>query len=403
VFTAFVGALVAGAPAAFAQDDEESRPKTEFTPAPLVGGSSDLGVGGGVIASLARVGPKYNPYLYRLEFVSTTFFKSQQGHLKVPYFDNYLDLEIPDLVKGRMKLELRAAYTREATLKYYGIGDAAKLPSHADLDDPFYEYDRIHPEFSAKLRERIIGALAIDLWLTFTYNRLDVPADTLLAEDAHSSNAVVRNLITTFAPHSVATFSYGVEWDTRDNEVSPTKGQWETARVDLSPGGYGGVPQRWGRADGAVRFFVPVGKDGSALAIHGVGDFLFGDPPFYELSRFDDTGAFGGPNGVRGIPAQRYHGMVKLFGQVEFRKMLFHFHALGKSNGVEAALFADGGRLWATYHDNPELDGTGVGLKYGLGGGARLVAGTSFVLRGDIAWSPDARPICGYIAAGNAF
>jgi hypothetical protein len=51
----------------------------------------------------------------------------------------------------------------------------------------------------------------------------------------------------------------------------------------------------------------------------------------------------------------------------------------------------------------PELDGEGLGLKYGLGGGLRLLGGKTFVLRVDVAWSPDARPISAYLAAGHVF
>src|SRR6185436_3403753 len=99
----------------------------------------------------------------------------------------------------------------------------------------------------------------------------------------------------------------------------------------------------------------------------------------------------------------RYHGEVKILGNAELRKMFLFFHFLGKRNGLAAAVFVDTGRLWATYAAHPELDGRSLGLKLGLGGGLRLVAGDSFVLRGDVAWSPDARPIAGYVAAGHAF
>jgi hypothetical protein len=39
----------------------------------------------------------------------------------------------------------------------------------------------------------------------------------------------------------------------------------------------------------------------------------------------------------------------------------------------------------------------------GIGGGLRLQKGRTFVLRADLAWSPDARPIGGYFLAGNIF
>jgi hypothetical protein len=65
--------------------------------------------------------------------------------------------------------------------------------------------------------------------------------------------------------------------------------------------------------------------------------------------------------------------------------------------------FFDAGRVWADTAPHPELDGTGLGLKYGTGGGVRLQSGKAFVLRGDVAWSPDARPLGGYFAVGQAF
>lgn len=67
--------------------------------------------------------------------------------------------------------------------------------------------------------------------------------------------------------------------------------------------------------------------------------------------------------------------------------------------------FFDGGRVWADWRSAPELDGTGWGLKYGTGGGLRLQKGSTFVLRADLAWSPDARGVGvgGYFLAGHLF
>jgi hemolysin activation/secretion protein len=116
-----------------------------------------------------------------------------------------------------------------------------------------------------------------------------------------------------------------------------------------------------------------------------------------------DTYAIGGTNGVRGVPAQRYYGKVKIFGNIEVRAKLFDFHAFGKALTLGGAVFFDGGRVWADTTPQPALDGTSFGLKYGVGGGLRLMSGSAFVLRGDIAWSPDATPIGGYVVAGEIF
>ncbi len=51
----------------------------------------------------------------------------------------------------------------------------------------------------------------------------------------------------------------------------------------------------------------------------------------------------------------------------------------------------------------PGLDGTGLGMHYGIGGGIRLQQGKTFVVRADVAWSPDARPVGAYLIANQVF
>ena len=65
--------------------------------------------------------------------------------------------------------------------------------------------------------------------------------------------------------------------------------------------------------------------------------------------------------------------------------------------------FFDAGRVWADVTPAPSSTGPGWGLKYGVGGGLRLRKGETFVLRADLAWSPDARPFGFYFLAGHAF
>ncbi len=213
----------------------------------------------------------------------------------------------------------------------------------------------------------------------------------------------MKSLLGSTHSHGVALFAYGVQWDNRDNDVAPHRGSFTEGAIHLSPGGTPAYPYRYGQATVVARGFVPLGSKRLTLALRGVADVFFGDPPFYELARYDDTYALGGGNGVRGIPAQRYYGKVKVFGNVEIRGDVTSFHALGKKLLFGLVVFADGGRVWTELTPHPELDGTGFGLKYGVGGGARLQSGAHFVLRADVAWSPDARPIGGYFAADQAF
>jgi hemolysin activation/secretion protein len=82
---------------------------------------------------------------------------------------------------------------------------------------------------------------------------------------------------------------------------------------------------------------------------------------------------------------------------------LWRFHVRGSEYELGSVAFFDAGRVWADLHAVPELDGTGLGLKYGTGIGLRLHKGKTFVLRADVAWSPDARPLGFYFLAGQMF
>jgi hemolysin activation/secretion protein len=107
---------------------------------------------------------------------------------------------------------------------------------------------------------------------------------------------------------------------------------------------------------------------------------------------------------VRGVPAQRYYGKVKVFGNLEAIGELLPFTVKDKPFILGAAVFLDAGRTWTELgQSNPQLDGTGLGLKYGVGAGLRLQQGRTMLLRFDVAWSPDANPIGAYFSAGEIF
>jgi outer membrane protein assembly factor BamA len=375
---------------------------TEFTLVPFVGGNSDVGWGGGYVTSLAGVREGYEPYVYRVESAGTLTFQREGDSVRVPYVDDYLHLIFPHVIKDRLRVEARLSYTREGTLKYYGIGNAASIPAGSDPKSDYYEYLRVHPTLTATSELRT-GPMLTSWGFSYTQNWFEIPDDGKLAEDLAGAPERVRDLLRGTRAHETFALKLGVGFDTRDDEVSPQRGMYHTARVDFSPGSLSSDVERWARLNGSLRFYAPLIRSRVVFALRLLGDFLVGDAPFYELSRFDDTYAIGGVKGVRGVPAQRYHGKLKTFGNLELRNELFEFDAFGQPRRFGITVFADGGRTFADYRVDPELDGRGLGLKYGLGGGLRLASGKSFVLRLDIAWSPDAEPVSAYLMSGHQF
>jgi len=395
-------APITAPPDATHPDDEAAH--NEFNLVPVAGGSTDLGFGGGYFAGWARVKKGAVPYLWNIDSSGLITFKySQRGGFTVPYQDLYARLTIPRLFGSPLRLEIRPSYTWES-IDYFGMGNASSRKAVDDNPNPEYsKYQRGHPQFDVDVRTRLRDHLAVRFGFRYIHDFIRVASDSQLAEDQRSGSAEVKRLIGDTRSHSVALFKYGLQWDTRDNETSSHSGMFDTVDVKLSPGRTQEFPYRYGEATVNLRGFVPLGTPRITLAVRVVGDWMFGNVPFYELARFDDTFALGGTTGVRGVPAQRYYGKLKAFGNAELRLEVATFRALGKALTLGVVPFFDAGRLWADAERHPELDGRGVGLKYGAGGGLRVQSGTSFVIRLDVAGSPDATPVSGYFSAGQMF
>jgi outer membrane protein assembly factor BamA len=358
----------------------------------------------GEFAGITRVRNGVDPFVWNLESAGLVTFKpGDGGGVRVPYGDVYVKLVVPRLFGSASELTVRPSFTTETTLGYYGIGNASSDAIPAGATSSIFWYTRTHPSISLDLRWRVVDHVAGHTAARYTQNWMDVPAGSRLDGDLASGRPEVQRFLGPTSPHGVALFTYGLQWDDRDSEVAPHSGSFDDALVRLSPGGSAMFPYRYGAITVDSRVFVPLWTKHVTLALRAVGDLLFGAPPVYALARIDEEYAFGGPNEVRGIPAQRYAGKVKAFGSAELRADLVSFHALGKAMQLGLVAFFDGGRLWADVVPHPNLDGTTVGLKYGTGGGVRIQSGQAFVLRGDIAWSPEARPLGGYFAVGQTF
>ncbi|HVR63269.1 MAG TPA: BamA/TamA family outer membrane protein [Polyangia bacterium] len=375
---------------------------------PLVGGDSDIGVGGGFVGDWAGLEPGRPPYRWRLEasaFLSFKLRANAQGRQTVilPYQDYVLALTIPRIGPGnRVRLDVRPSFTDEI-LRYYGIGNASP-PLAANEREASVEYRRFHPAFSVEARVHLFDAFYLSAGSTTTYNRLTVPADTRLARDQSMGAPEIRTLISSTAPHYLEILATEASWDTRDDEIVTRHGSFHALRLAVSPHGGATLPYGFERITAVARFYRTPVERWLTISWRVVGDTLIGDPPLYELARFDDTPAIGGLRAVRGVPAQRYHGKVKAFGNVELVSELYAFTIKRKQLVLGAAAFFDAGRNWTELgRSHPELDGTGIGLKYGVGGGLRLQEGRTFLLRLDIAWSPDASPVGAYFAAGQIF
>jgi hypothetical protein len=378
-------------------------PHNDLNIVPIAGGSTDLGIGGGAFMGLSRVKQGYDPYVWNIDAAAIAMFEYSNKQFQMPYLDVYARLVIPRTMGAPLRLSLRPSFTAESTSGYYGMGNASTDISPAGAPSSYFEYVRRHAAMDVLLKTALVDHLAVITGGRYIYNWMSVAKDSKLAADLHSGDAEVLKLIGPTADHSVALFDLGMQWDNRDGETSTHSGQFHELDVRWSPGGWGAFPYRYAQTTLSLSGFLPIWKPRVTLALRAIGDVLFGSPPFYELARINDSPAIGGSNGVRGVPAQRYSGKVKVLANAELRVEIVHFRLLRKQMLLGAVGFFDGGRVWADLGVQRALDGTGIGLKYGVGGGLRVQSGESFVVRVDVAWSPDAQPIGAYFCAGQMF
>jgi outer membrane protein assembly factor BamA len=376
----------------------------ELNIVPVAGGTTDIGIGGGFFGGLAHIRPGYEPYEWNIESAGfLTFAPGDGGGVAIPYQDFYLKFTVPRFLHSSLRFEIRPSYSWETKLNYFGLGNASAATLPPGAPHGYFTYGRLHPQLDIDLRWRIHDHLVGRAGVRYTQNWIQVASDSRLAEDLRTGSAEVRSLLGSTSPHAAAAFHYGIQWDDRDNDVSAHRGTFDSLDVKVSPGGSSIFPYRYGQATATARLYVPLWKPRITLAGRIVADILYGDPPFYELARFDDTYAIGGLNGVRGVPGQRYYGKLKALGNVEVRTELVSFHAFGKPLLFGVVGFFDAGRVWADTSLTPDLDGRSVGVKYGVGAGLRVQSGSAFVIRADVAWSPDATPVGGYVAVGQMF
>jgi len=398
--TAVVSALLCTGDGHFALAQTTVAKKLDPAILPLVGGDTDVGVGVGFLASLARPGKDATgPFQWKAAATAVTTFKLTDGEIVVPYQDYVLNLAYRDVPNKRGRVDLGLGYT-DAQLRYAGLGNAS-----ATAIEPEYDaYRRRSALVQFRMRSSIGTYSFHDGSLGFIHNSVEYGDNSRIVVDQSSPDAAIRNAAKLPKEHGVALFTQALGYDSRDREQQTSRGFYHRVSVRISPAG-------------ASSYFVTP-YVGTGIYLRGyhtlisqrlifawriIGDVIIGTPPTYELGRHEGGWALGGTDGLRGVPQQRYYGAVKALGTVEFRGWIIPFRLAGQDMRLGAAAFVDAGRVFAGTTQRLDLDGSSFNIKYGIGGGPRLAQGRSFEARFDVAYSPDARPIGAYVGAGQAF
>lgn len=420
-------ALTAASWAAAAAAEPPRPDRHEIGGTPVLTGDSDIGIGVGAMGTLARFDPGHDPYRWRIEVLALLTIKPGEEGVELPYHDYYVKLDLPGLLGGGLRLDVQAGFSRFSNSSYYGMGNAS--PALDDEDSRFHQYIRTYPRIRGRARLAVWHALSLLLGATVTYNALDyywrLPGADGADDDAWTvgrapgrrpgklwldlqrGDGATTDLLLGTGDHALVELDLGWIWDSRDHETAPSRGLLAELSWRFCPATTTAPNVAYGGLNLHLRQYHPLWSRRLVLAARLMVDLLVGRPPFYALAEHGGLypkGAIGGGTSVRGVPLQRYHGKVKLLGNVELRARLLPFSVWSQRFVLGAVAFADAGRTFAGYGAaDRRLDGEGAGIKVGLGGGLRLQWGETFLLRADAAWSPDARPVGVYVDLGHVY
>ena len=411
--------LVAISSSARADEPEPLLPdRLEWAILPILSGNTDAGFIFGAALRFTKFEEGCDPYRWSNHTQAMVSVKGGAGGPSFPVHDDLIRFDLPELAGGSMRLWVDLAFMRAIDAGYWGVGNAIAPPrgppdpagSAREAGSHRFEYTQTEPTFRLRARFVIAKNLHLSAGLKLAYVMPEPYEGSRLAADASAPAPGLSPTVVGTRPHASLQLAVGLVYDTRDDETVPTSGMFIEGLVRASPGL--GTDLHHGGASINARFFAPLAGRYLVLAFRMLADVIFGNPPFYELAR---AGAInfmdypGGGDGIRGVPKGRYRGKIKAGANLELRSMFLPFRIDQWRFLLGAATFADAGRVWAGWQPDPVADGTGAELKFGTGGGLRLLWGSAVLIRLDVAWSPDASqnavglPVGLYLQMDEAF
>lgn len=409
--------------------DPEAPPPERWEPGllPVLSYDSDLGFGFGAIGVLARFEPGYDPYRLRLQAaLQATVAVDEAGDPHVPYHDDYVRMDMPGLLGDRLRLQGEIAFNKLATTGYYGFGQRSlsidfpdEVLEESETARRFYQYDKmaLSLDFFARFtpfkidrsgedpRLEIYDGTHVAYYWVERYPGSKLEDDEQLRFQASEQGRALRELLHGTSDHPRIAKSFGILWDDRDHEFAPDSGSLTEVGVRLSPGLTDSLSHS--RFHFGTRWFAPIMRDYLVFAHRAAFDALTGHPPVDEMSQlgvlFPED--FGGSTTLRGVPLRRFHGRMKLLGQVELRGSFPWFEIFKQRFQIGLVGFVDAAHVWADFVDQPalDLDFERPPFTLGAGGGLRIRWADTFVLRIDGAYSPTEETPGVYLDIGHAF
>jgi hypothetical protein len=366
-----VALLIAGRASAQEADvvDAAPAPHWSFAALPTFNFSSDTGVGFGARGKAQRLANGVEPYWLSLEAQLYGTTLGAQMH--------FLSADIPSVAGSQWRLDALAGFKRDVAAHFYGA-------ERADETDPSTLYTDTAGIVRVRAQRPLWSHLALRMGYRFFYTDIDVRQGSRLEQ--------ARPFGIAGGPYSE--LSLGLTWDTRDDELVPTRGVLIEAAVRGAAKFLGSAGNSAG-VYAAASGYQPL-MPGWLLAARIAVDATFGDVPFNRAGDLGTmtspnfiTAGIGGSTTVRGLLQSEYVGARKLITNVELRFPIYAFTFFKQNLAFSGVAFVDAG------HVDPGP------VRLGAGGGLRIRWGKFFIVRLDAGYAGDG--VRFYADFGHAF
>ena len=333
------------------------------------------------------------PYRYKL---TLHVQRSTEGKLK-----NRIRLKVPRISGTGFGVRLEAKLEQNLRTRYYGLGnnshfdrDLVDPNSDRFIDENYYNYVlREEPRLLLSFLRHIYGPVTASAGFGVESTEVERRGQAAFYLDQGTPDGV-KDGFTGF-------WSFTLEWDSRDDEVVPSRGAFHEWSYENSRNSLIGLFlqeinfQRYTFTDMRYRSL----SDRFTVAHRAVFEVLTGEIPLYaygEIGGSRRVKGLGGSDSLRGFDTQRFTDNVRFFSNGEVRYLMHSMWLFGQFLEWYGVGYVDAGRVWS---DLAEV-GPG-GMHVSAGGGMRLSWDRDFVIRCGAGYSSEQLDV--FIDLGNAF
>jgi outer membrane protein assembly factor BamA len=240
----------------------------------------------------------------------------------------------PALSQGRYSLSFGASYFKNATSRFFGLGQES-------LESAETNYTDVETRANWRFGVHVNEVTQISIGQRFRQVSL-APGATDLPFTGDEFPTVDGVQGTTLIFGNRATFYY----DTRNNLISPTDGMAVTAYAELNQNIRNGDHPIYSRYELEVKKLFPSESKRAILIVRADLQATIGDQvPFFEQS------SLGGQNNLRGFGVDRFIDKNLVALSIEERIHLVRTKIAGTTADFEIAPFLDTGQVFNDYRD----------------------------------------------------